>query len=197
MIALLILLTYIALSLVLSPWLDSFNEYASYITESAFVFAVGFYYRNRLRFSFQLSRELIHSLLPGFIAGFVFSLGLKPLGLIAPFDLESASAILLLILIGPILEEAIFRMALWEPLLDLTRSKPAALVITTVLFAYAHLHAIWFTPPEIHSFIFYQTAYVTVLGGLCGLRKIASSSLSAPILTHITFNTAFYLATLI
>lgn len=180
----------------LTQWLDSFGEYASYIFETAFVSLVGFYYRDRLKLSLNLSKELLGGFAPAVLLGGISFLCTKPLGLIVPFDLRSNETILFLLLIGPILEEMIFRMALWESVVDLTRSiSPYAILpVSVLIFSYAHFHAYWFVPEQIRPFVIYQALYVMPLAAYSGYRKFRTGSISPAILVHVGFNAGFFAA---
>ena len=185
---------YLIVTFLFTPWLESAGDYASYIFEVIFVAIMWFLYRSRIKFSYDAKRDLLRDFAPSIVVGAAAFLLAKPLGLIVPFDLRNGEAILFLLLIGPILEELIFRMALWEQLQDLTKQPYVVLTITTLLFAYAHFQAIWFVPQEIHPFVIYQTSYVVPLALYCGLRRIQTGSMTSPIVIHLAFNLGFFLA---
>jgi membrane protease YdiL (CAAX protease family) len=82
----------------------------------------------------------------------------------------AASAVVL----GPLVEEALFRGALWRPLRK--EHTPVAVVVTTaVFFALVHLDAERLFP-------------VTLLGLALGHLRWASGSLVPPLLVHMAFN---------
>ncbi len=114
-------------------------------------------------------------------------------GIAIPFDLKSNEAILFLIVVAPILEEAVFRFFLWKPI-ELVTNRTLALFITTLLFSYSHFHAYWFYPAEIHPFIFYQSAYTLGLGLGAGYFVWRFNAIWGAILIHFMFNLGFYLA---
>lgn len=192
---------YVILRFGLSQQIDALGSYASYAIESAFVIAVGFIYRDRIRLGTSIFSETTKSFVPALILGFTIGFGLNPLGLSAPFDFSAAGSISLLVLFGPILEELIFRMALWHPLLDLSQigeSKQHKLIPalgTSALFSYAHFHVYWILPPgEIRSFVIYQTIYVLSLAAVCAYRLIQTNSILSPMAVHIGFNLGFFIA---
>src|SRR5262245_14135195 len=110
-----ILLFYIIFRIGCDSFWQQFSVYYSYAFEAAFVAAVGFYYRNELKWKIDIKPNLmpfVWSLAGGFS---VFKIaGLS--GITIPFDLSSSETIFLLLILAPILEELIFRMALWQPL---------------------------------------------------------------------------------
>ncbi len=191
----LFLLTYIAVRFGFSKQLDSAGFYAGYLFEIVMVGLAGIIYHDRIRMKLENPvSELAKAFIPSMVLGAAAFLATKPLGLVVPFDLGSMEAILFLILIGPVLEEFIFRMALWQPLKDLMGPR-TALIGTTLIFAYAHFHAYWFVPAEYKTFVIYQTIYVLGLGFYCGWRLSRTSALTAPLLVHLAFNLGFYLST--
>lgn len=114
-------------------------------------------------------------------------------GIAIPFDLSSREAVVFLILVAPVLEEAIFRYFLWKPI-ELLTNRTIALLITTLLFSYSHFHAYWFYPSEIHPFIFYQSAYTLGVGLAAGYFVWRYNAIWGAILVHFAFNIGFYLA---
>jgi membrane protease YdiL (CAAX protease family) len=192
-----LLMVYVVIRFGLTQKLDSMGTYGSYIFELGFVVLAAIYYRRRISLKTDRIHEAIASFTPGLVAGTLIYLGLKPLGIAAPFEMRTFEPILFLVVIGPILEELVFRFALWNPLLDLRRKKrggeKGAWIGTTVLFAYAHLHAIWFVGPELRGFLIYQTIYVLGLAAYCGFRLIRTGSILSPIVVHIGFNLGFFL----
>jgi membrane protease YdiL (CAAX protease family) len=177
--------------------LDAMGAYASYVFELGLVVMAAIYYRKRIRLQIDRIQEVLLSFAPGLVGGTLIYLGLKPLGIAAPFEMRTFEPILLLVLVGPILEELIFRFTLWNPLLDLSRKGRggvrSTLIVTSLLFAYAHLHVIWFVGPELRAFIAYQTIYVLALAAYCGWRLIRTGSILSPIVVHIGFNLGFFL----
>ena len=196
-----ILLFYFVVRFGFVKSLDSLGEYGSYIFEIAFLAAVIFYYRHRFYISILVPKDLVKGPLPGLALGFFSFMLTKPLGLIVPFELDKMETIFLLLVLGPIIEELIFRFALWEPIAVLFNSQPvgknselAPFIGTTVIFSFAHFFAFWFTPESVHSFIIYQTLYVLPLALLCGYRRIKTQAMTQPVLTHICFNFGFLVA---
>jgi membrane protease YdiL (CAAX protease family) len=192
-IAILFLCLYIIVKFCFTQQLDSLGVYASYTFEAVFVTLVAFYYRKRLSFKFNWKDELKLSFTPALVLGFIVFLLARPLGISIPFDLRSKETILFLLFIGPVLEEFIFRMALWQPLMDLFKKQNVTLIITTLIFSYAHFHSYWFVPAQIFPFIYYQSTYVIFLALYCGYRLIKTNSMISPIAVHMGFNLGFFL----
>lgn len=195
--AVFVLICYLTVRFGMTQKLDQIGTYATYIFELGFVVAAGLIYQDRIRLKIDQAQEAIYSFVPALVAGTLIFLGLKPLGIVAPFEMRSFEPILFLVLIGPVLEELIFRFALWNPLLDLRRKRrggvKTALIGTSLLFGYAHLHAIWFVGADLRPFLAYQTIYVLGLAAFCGFRLMKTGSILSPMFVHIGFNLGFFL----
>jgi uncharacterized protein len=89
---------------------------------------------------------------------------------------------LVLVVLGPILEEVFFRGALVRPLRH-RHGAPLVVAVTTMLFAAAHLE-----PQKILP--------IGLFGLALGVLRVASGSLLPPILLHATYNAFPFLAIL-
>lgn len=113
-------------------------------------------------------------------------------GIVIPFDFSSTETILFLLLIGPVLEELVFRGAMWR-LIEVCYSKTFLLIlITSLIFSYSHYQAVFSVPDEYKPFIYYQTAYTFVLSLICARLRIRIGLVGA-IIAHILFNLGFWL----
>jgi hypothetical protein len=65
--------------------------------------------------------------------------------------------------------------------------------VTTLLFAYAHLHAIWFIDASLSQFVVYQFFYTLVLGAACGWMIQAKAAWLGAWVLHVGFNLGFWL----
>jgi hypothetical protein len=189
-----LLLLYFVVMFPLIHRLDQLGEYASYVFEAVFVLVTAFIFRNRIGFALPLRRRIAPDAILVGVAGFVVFKLAHPLSLTIPFDLHSSETILFLLIIGPVLEECVFRLAQWELWKELLSNETAALWLTTVAFSFAHLFAWWSVPEEFRSFVIYQAVYTLGLGFYCGLRRKESGSVSVPVLLHASFNAGFFIA---
>lgn len=187
-----ILLTYFGIRFGLNRQLDQLGEFASYLFEVSFVAIVGFYYWRRLRFSMPPLRRVVADGIIGLMTGFLVYKLAGPLSLTIPFQLQDKQTIALLLIVAPCLEEALFRMAIWEPLEDLFRYPWAVILSTSLIFSFAHFYAWWSVPEQFHAFVLYQTIYVFFLAFYCGLRRSQSGSMLISVLVHFGFNLGFY-----
>lgn len=173
------------------------SEYYSYAFELAFVALVAWYYRSRRSIiKLPTTRDAMAAVL-AFVAGFFAYRGAGWMRLPIPFDLSTAETLTLLLVVAPVLEEAIFRMALWEALKSWTPKGGWLIAWTTVLFASAHLSAFPFVPPMYKGFVLYQTAYVTLLGLAAAYTRMRSGALVPAIAVHAAFNLGFLMGTLV
>ncbi|OQW46105.1 MAG: hypothetical protein A4S09_16860 [Proteobacteria bacterium SG_bin7] len=188
--ALILLFVYIGLRFIYPASLDQIGPYAPYAFEVIFCINAVYLFRSRLKLKIKFNKTIFWYLLTTTVAGFcVFSLAL-PLGLFIPFNLKNPELIFLLIVIGPILEEFIFRFAFWHALEKLFSNK-LALPLTTVIFSYSHFQAYFLVPADFKHFVIYQTIYTLFLGWWLGSCYRKYSVLSIPILFHIVFNLGF------
>ncbi len=111
----------------------------------------------------------------------------------APFKYVDHLLLQILIL-APIIEEAVFRGAFIEFAEKLKLNFIVSISINSVLFSLSHLPAIWNLPNEFHSFIGFQLFYTVILGGICTYSRLKTKGLISPILLHFCFNLVFYIA---
>ncbi len=190
-----ILLAYLVIRFVFTQFLDSFGPYASYILETILVLVAislsGRLFISRMRLN-NKSALLALLFLP---LGFLIFKTAAVLQIPIPFDLKGAETLVFLLVVAPILEEAIFRFFIWKPIEQI--NPKLALVCTSLLFSYSHFHAFWFVPAQIHNFIYYQTIYTFLLALACGFSVLKYNSLVGAMLIHFMFNFGFYLASII
>ncbi len=190
-------LIYLVVRFGFTQTLDSLGTYASYIFEvECVVIALILQRKNILEwlaFKGNFTRNLPLALASGFA---IFKLA-QIFGIVIPFDLRSREIIFFLLAVAPILEELLFRFLLWKPIQILTRRPVMALLGTSLLFSYSHLHAIWFVPEEFHRFVVFQTVYTLFLAFVCGHSVYKHRSLSGAMALHFAFNLGFFLASFV
>lgn len=170
------------------------DPYFSYGFEVLFVSAVMSFYRHkRPWFNPPQIKDLYLSLLILMAGGltYVFA-GL--LGMGVPYDLNSSTTILFLLAVAPILEELIFRLALWEGIKAISDHAFSTITVSTLLFSIAHLVAYWVVTSSIQSFVLYQALYVIPLSIVISYRRHYANSVFSAMLLHFGFNFGFYLA---
>lgn len=197
--ALTLIITYIAARFVYSAHLDAISPYGSYFFEVAFVAIATLIYKPKFSIGLEgsLRKILIADLVIPLSVGLTVFLLTTPLGLTVPFELKSAETLFFLLLAGPILEELVFRFALWQPIEALTGRRWAAVHLTTALFSFAHFYSYFFVPAEFRPFIIYQSIYVIWLGYYCAIRKNETNSVRHPTIVHLAFNMGFFLGSLL
>jgi membrane protease YdiL (CAAX protease family) len=189
-------LVYLIVRLGFTQQLEAFGLYTPYIFEVICV-AISFALVGAPSLSFfKLQKAAAWGMVAALFAGFASFKGAGGLGIQIPFDLSGTETIFFLLLVAPVLEELIFRFMLWQPIRNLVGCRLVALIATSVLFSYAHFHALWSVPVEIHPFIYYQTAYTLVLGLACGYYVYRYSSVTSAVFVHFGFNLGFWLGSL-
>lgn len=153
---------------------------------------------------FTFRKQIVLAKMPK-IWDFFFTLGMVGVGFAVyrftgfieipiPFDLGDRETVILLLAVAPILEELIFRMALWESFQALFKSQGLTLLLTSLLFALGHFTAYWLVPEQLQAFIVYQTIYVAFLGLILGCRKVETGAVLSTIYLHFGFNFGFFFA---
>lgn len=173
--------------------LDSISGYAEYGFEVVFVILVFGIYRNwewkKEPLGLGAGVTLFFALAAGF-AAYEFT---DVLGYVNPFNLKDPETVIFLLAIGPLLEELVFRGALWKLIEVVTGSSIAAFLFAAVAFSYAHYHVIQFVDASAASFIRYQAIYTLALGLFCGGMRMLYG-FRAAWLTHLAFNFGFWIA---
>lgn len=171
-----------------------YSPYFSYVFEAAFVLVVYGWLRRQITLWQKPTRRDGAIFFAMGALGFLIYRAAGPLGIAIPFDLTGLEMALLLVVLSPLLEELIFRLALWECFRKLGARPALVLGLTTLLFAVDHLAAYWTVPAEVQPFVLYQTLYVLILGAVAGGRRLTSGAVSSAIWVHFGFNLGFYLA---
>jgi membrane protease YdiL (CAAX protease family) len=184
---------YLVISFGATKQLDAIGEYTSYIFEIGLVgFAVVLLRPHlSLRRVFKPLTLLISFI--SLVVGFAVLKIARISGLAVPIDVNNKQTVIFLLAVAPVLEELIFRFMLFKPFERIWNSK-FAMVATSLLFSYSHLHAIWFVPPEYDKFIIYQALYTLPLAFACAWMIRRQTSLLSAILVHAMFNLGFFLA---
>jgi len=190
-----LLAVYIVLRMAADPFFWRYiSEYYSYTFEFAFVALTYYVFRDEIKL-FQRPALADAGLTAGMILlGWTVYRVAGLFQIPIPFDLSSKETIFLLLFLGPILEELIFRMALWQAIQAIGRNAGLTLVATTLLFAAGHFAAYWFVPAPFRGFVIYQTAYVVLLGFALGGRRLSSNAVLPCLFMHFGFNLGFLLA---
>jgi membrane protease YdiL (CAAX protease family) len=188
---LIFLLIYFTIRFYLIQKIDGLSEYASYYFEAAYVLFVLIFFRHKFHLVPKMDVQLAIRAISSLILGIATYFGAGVLGIGIPFDLSATETIVFLIVIGPILEELIFRGALWFSIEYYFKAQ-VTILLTSLIFAFSHFHAYFYVPEEFHQFIYYQTAYTFVIAVLWALRFTKTKNLFDPILLHMAFNIGFY-----
>lgn len=182
---------YVVLRFCFNSQLDTLSTWFMYLVEIFFVIWSLYYFRDRLKVFLNFPRQLIWLPLIALLAGLFIAYGATVIGLPIPFDIADSQGVFLLLIIAPVLEELLFRFFLWMPFEKRGKSN-WGWSLTTLLFSYAHWHAVWNVPIEWHGFLAYQTLYTLMLGLACGAMMYIYRSIGGAILIHFAFNLGFW-----
>jgi len=194
-VAIALLLLYLGVAFAAWFQLENLFPYADYVFEAVFGGVVLVLYPKwdwkKGPLTFGASVGFFFAL----AAGFAIYEGSGLLGYGMPFALKDPETVLILLLVGPVVEEWVFRGALWKLFEEITGSVWPAFLFTSVIFSYAHYHVISTVDPQFASFVRYQAIYTLGLGLFCGGMRL-QLGWRAGLLTHVSFNFGFWLASL-
>jgi membrane protease YdiL (CAAX protease family) len=183
---------FVLIDYVFTGQLNKFGPYTSYLAEAIFILLATVFYVSRLKLRFSLSKSYLLQLPLAVLSGFIIYKGAGILGLTIPFDLKSQETVVFLLFIGPLIEEGLYRHALWFPLQDIFGNRFLVVIGTAVIFAAGHFAAYYGVPAVLQSFVIYQTAYVLVIGIWWGIVRAQKDSVAATLPLHVLFNLGFY-----
>jgi membrane protease YdiL (CAAX protease family) len=189
-------LVYLIIRFAFTSQLDALGMYSSYIFEvTCMVIAIALVGKKMIS-NLSFTKPALYCAPTSLAAGFGIYKMAGALGILIPFNFTDTESLIFLLLVAPILEEAVFRFFLWQSIQISIRNRVITLVLTSLIFSYSHLHAIWFVAPEIQNFVIYQASYTLPLGLACGLFVYRYASLTSAIVLHFAFNLGFYIASL-
>lgn len=174
--------------------LSLFGPHGDYWFETGFcvLALLLFYSKIKIKFEFSLLKKFGISLGLGTITLVIAKL----LGILIPFQIDTPFSILMFVLLGPILEELLFRFSLYWPFESILPEKITAF-LTATFFSYCHFNAYFVVPDTIKVFVLYQTFY-TFLIGLWWIKIYQKDqNIVSPIGLHIFYNLGFYLGILL
>lgn len=199
MVSIFLIIFFIVSRVFLNSLWEQISVYYSYLYELLFVIGVFFYVKNkqRTKFKFKIDFTNFLRLLPWpFLGFFIYQLAVKA-QIIIPFDFRPFEIKVMLLLIAPILEELIYRYALWELFDNLTENNEIKIWFSSIMFSIGHLLAMFMIGPEFRPFVLYQAIYVVVLSIACSKIRIETKSILSSILLHFLFNLGFYFGSLV
>ncbi len=184
-------IVYFSLSWFL-PW-DSIQWESSISVTYVFdlLFAFGVYLIHKPKMSLRLTKGMLPRVLAISAVAFIAIFTSLQLNLLSPFRYVDNLFIQILIL-APIVEELVFRFALFEPFKLIIPNKNILFIFNGLLFSLSHGKALSVLPEDFHSFIYFQIGYTFILGWICSKAKFKSGSILEPILLHFIFNLIFY-----
>lgn len=174
--------------------IDQLHPYASYAFEASVIGLALVFYHQKLKvappkgFAFWIELPL------NLVLGSLTYIIAKSSQYFIPFNWSLSETIPLLIFFGPVLEEFLFRFALWQPIAQLSHHKGTTTLLTALLFSWSHFYPYFFVPAVFRPFILFQTIYTFFLGIWWGTRLAQTKNLTIPLALHISFNLGFFLA---
>ncbi len=190
----LLLFLYLVPRFFFFSWFETLPEYTGYFLEAVYCAVLFWVYREDLRFRFPLEWGNLFLFILQFFCGMVLFYFAFYAQFLIPWDFSDPAMVFALLVVSPILEEAIFRQALWVPLTKIFSRKRDVVTASAVLFAIAH-GIVWFlVPAELRPFVLFQMIYTLFLGLFWGWQRLRTGSLLFVILLHLLFNSGFWIA---
>jgi membrane protease YdiL (CAAX protease family) len=166
--------------------------WSTYLIELIFIISVLIFYskdiKKFLKWNSSFIKKAIIFLLFGGLSRFFIYLG----GWSIPWDLNDPLTIFILLIIAPLLEESLYRGAIWILLSKMINGPKKILGLTSGLFSLSHLYPIWFVDKRFAPMIYTQTIYTLILGLGCGQALLKHKSFGLSVLRHFMFNVGFY-----
>ncbi|MCO4793073.1 MAG: CPBP family intramembrane metalloprotease [Bacteriovoracaceae bacterium] len=164
--------------------------FVPYYYEVGFVIVAFILYRERLSFKVDFGKYS-----KGFGCSLLFGLATvilaKVLNTELPFAMSNSFVLFFLVIVGPLLEELIFRFALWHGIDSVIGCRRGTLMLTSILFSLAHFKSIFMIKTPFMTFIAFQAVYSLMVSYWWGNKYIESGSISVPTIYHILFNLGF------
>jgi membrane protease YdiL (CAAX protease family) len=185
-----LVLTYLFLAFFGEVLLPFWKGFIPYYYEVAYVIIAFVLFSKKLEFKVDFSKYG-KGFLGSLVAGVLTILLAKGLNTELPFAMNNTFVLFFLVLVGPLLEELVFRFALWHGFESITKCQRGTLFLTSVIFALAHFKSVLMVSAPYMTFISFQFIYVLLVSFWWGEKYIQSKSISVPVIYHILFNLGF------
>lgn len=192
--AIVLLLFYFVVRYGFEHWLDGFGLYGSMGFEAIFCLLTVICFWQEITWRATPKRSFLFELIAALVGGFVVYKLAGRLNAPVPFDLRSNLVLIMLLVIAPVLEESIYRLAIWQSAYQITKDKGLTVAVSALAFSWGHFHAFFFVPEEIKPFVLYQTCYTFLLGLWWGFARARYRTVFVGMAFHLLFNLGFYLA---
>ena len=171
------------------------SVYYLYAFEFFFIFLTTLFLKSKIKWIGKLDLYEFKAMPLAALFGLLVFKTATSLGLPIPFDFSSVEIVFQLLIIAPILEELLYRLALWN-CIEAFSSKPKVLIgFSTLLFSLGHFAAYFYVPADFKIFVIYQSVYVIFLSIWVSIGKLKTNRIQTPVLIHFMFNLGFYIAT--
>lgn len=195
-VSVLIIMLFFIIEYILRQKIDALFEYSGYLAEITYIFITMFVFRDHIKTKkivFNKNFNLL--LISAFFFGYFSMFFAHRTEIVVPFDFNSKEVLIFLLLVGPIVEELLFREAIWTAF-NIIGLKNGTVILTSLMFSFSHFYSVWSAPPVYEKFIMYQSVYTLILAFLCAAVRIMSN-VGGAILLHLVFNFGFWCFTLL
>ncbi len=171
--------------------LSFFDGRGIYLFEFLFVVVIYRVFRQPIPwFNFKL-KEWARLGLIFTLIGFVLAILTKVFSWPVAFDLNRAETIIMLVLVGPILEEFLYRYALKEAFQKVCSHEKLSLIVTSIVFSFGHFYSYFSLTDDYKSFVLFQTVYTFLLAITLSLDLSEKKNFLRVVAMHVFFNAGF------
>ncbi len=111
-----------------------------------------------------------------------------------PFDFQEPSLFFHMVLLGPVVEELLFRLGFWKLIENMPlRFKYDHIILTSLFFSASHFYAYYLVPDNFKTFVLFQTLYTLFIGVMWALDFYQRRSYTTLVALHMSFNLGFFL----
>ncbi len=189
---LLLFFLYLIPSFTFDLYFDFWKGYFPYYYEAAYVVIALIIFKKEIILRVQDSKALSYGMVRYFLGGVLAVVFARLFSTKMPFDLTDKTTMVFLLLIGPVIEELIFRFSLWKIIERVTKSQKAAFYVTAILFSLAHFKAVLVISVPYLTFVTFQSLYTFLLAVNLGSRYMKNKNILEMIVLHIVFNFGFW-----
>lgn len=189
-----LILFFLLAEYVFSDQLLVLHPYGLYGFEIAFALLGCFLFRADSKISIRFDRKLVVQASVFLVSGLLVYFGSTLFGFSNPIDGHDQLMLVLLLVYAPIVEEILFRLAIWGAVKRIYDRSWLKIGVTAALFSFAHFYSYFYIEDAYKPFVIYQTAYTFGLAVFLGRAREKTGSVLYSILFHFLFNLGFTIA---
>ncbi|MFZ4712646.1 MAG: type II CAAX prenyl endopeptidase Rce1 family protein [Bacteriovoracaceae bacterium] len=192
-ISFLLLVLFFSLEYYFVESLNFFEGRGLYLFEVFFILSSFIFFKNQFQFKSIRLKEWAIIGFTSTLMGLIMAIACKAFGILIPFDLKRPEGIVMLLFLGPILEEFLYRFSLWNFFKIYLKQDFLLVLVIAVVFSFGHFYPYFSAPGIYYQFIIFQTIYTFFLSLVIGQDWVLNRNFLRLVLIHIFFNMGFFL----